>query len=96
MAEPYRRERAGEELLARNKERDEATRKAAQERLGKGRPTPTQEEMDYFRMTGVNETEDDGSGPEEHTRHLEPASGGQYRTRQARAESQHQPPTRPA
>jgi len=86
---------ARKEALEKAREATEKTRKDAQERLSKGKPTPTQDENDRFALgEHILEHEDDGSGPEEHTltRQFEakrPASGG-YQTRGS------QPAHRPA
>ena len=66
----------------------EAREKAREERDKKrGRPTPTQEEADLAALGAHPELSPDGS-PEEkpaghQTRHMEPASGGGYQTRQS-------------
>ena len=70
----------------------------------RGRPTPTQEEIDHT-MLGAHITmhEDDGSGPEPWaSRQLEAGKGGAYQTRhvaaapgQARPAQQHRPPAAP-
>ena len=63
--------------------RTEESRKQAADLLSKGKPTPTQEENDRASLgEHVLEKEDDGSGPEMHTRNLEPAKTGTYATRQ--------------
>jgi hypothetical protein len=52
-------------ILEENKKRQEASRKEAEERLSKGKPTPTQEEVDRAALgEHVLEKEDDGSGPD--------------------------------
>jgi len=79
---------ARKEALEKAREATEKTRKDAQERLSKGKPTPTQDENDRFALgEHILEHEDDGSGPEEHntlTRNVEakrPAAGAGYQTR---------------
>jgi hypothetical protein len=87
MAEPNEAVRA---TLEKNREASEKSRAEAEERLTKGKPTPTQEENDLA-MLGhhVLEHEDDGSGPEPTfgvTRQSEPAkkpAGQGYQTRAA-------------
>lgn len=70
-------------------EASEKTRKDAQERLSKGKPTPTQEENDRAALgEHILEHEDDGSGPDPamQTRNVEakkPGASGSYQTRTA-------------
>jgi hypothetical protein len=72
----------------------------AAERLGKGRPTPTQEECDMAMLGAhIHQHDDDGSGPDPYaTKALEAGHGGVYQTRQVGA-AQHRntaPVHRPA
>jgi hypothetical protein len=64
--------------LAADKERSEASRKEATEKLSKGKPTPTQEECDRAKLGEfVVDKEDDGSGPDvHHEKNLEVQRGG--------------------
>jgi hypothetical protein len=80
------------EQFEREKQVSEHIRKDAQERLSRGRPTPTQEENDRAALgEHVFEKEDDGSGPDpnvverekrDRERGMEPGKGGGYQTRQ--------------
>jgi hypothetical protein len=71
--------------LEESKARIEESRKQAAERL-KGKPTPTQDENDRAALgEHVLEKEDDGSGPELHTRAMEGERPAGYQTRQATA-----------
>jgi hypothetical protein len=61
----------------------------------RGRPTPTQEEIDHT-MLGAHilTHEDDGSGPDLNQRALEPSKKGEYQTRQVTAAQTPRPPGR--
>lgn len=86
-------------ILEENKKRQEASRKEAEERLSKGKPTPTQEEVDRAALgEHVLEKEDDGSGPDPadprnrevkattaKTTEAEKPAAGSYATRQTTA-----------
>jgi hypothetical protein len=77
---------------AAEKEVADRIRADAAERLGKGRPTPTQEEIDMTMLGAqVISHEDDGSGPDLNTRQMEAARGGSYQTRQT-VPAQHRNP----
>jgi hypothetical protein len=79
---------AAKKQLATEREVSDKSRAEYAERM-KGKPTPTQEENDLAILGApVVEKEDDGSGPEVHTRSVEaeaPKPAATYQTRQARA-----------
>jgi len=79
---------AAKKALAESREASDKTRAEAQEKLSKGKPTPTQEENDLAALGAhVADKEDDGSGPDPHvTRQVEAKKpgGGGYQTRAAR------------
>jgi hypothetical protein len=55
----------------------------------RGRPTPTQEEIDMAMLGAqILMHDDDGSGPDINQRALEAAKGGGYQTRQVSAQPQ--------
>jgi|SRR5215831_6108885 len=87
---------AAKKALAEEREVSDQTRKEAEERLSKGKPTPTQEENDLTRLGAhITEHEDDGSGPPPHApkpRSMESKpSGGGYQTRQSSPQRSSQP-----
>jgi len=86
MAENESVERARKEL-ERDRELTEVSRQQFAERM-KGKPTPTQEEVDLAAHGAhITEHEDDGSGPDPYDwsrareRQLEAAKPGSYQTR---------------
>jgi hypothetical protein len=82
--------------LEENRARSEESRKQAAELLSKGKPTPTQEENDRASLgEHVLEKEDDGSGPEMHTRDMEPSKAGPYQTRPQQPAARPQRPAPP-
>jgi hypothetical protein len=84
---------AAKKQYAIEKETADRIRADAAERLGKGRPTPTQEELDMTMLGAqVISHEDDGSGPDLNQRALEAAKGGGYQTRQTTAVPPHRNP----
>jgi hypothetical protein len=86
------------EQKARLDEATKRTREEAQERLSKGKPTPTQEENDRAALgEHVVEHEDDGSGPDPHhtTRQVEakkPTQAAGYQTRASTPPPRSTPP----
>jgi hypothetical protein len=83
---------AAKRQYAVEKEMADRIRAEAHERLGRGRPTPTQEEIDHT-MLGAHivNHDDDGSGPDLNQRALEAARKGEYQTRHLTA-AQHRNP----
>jgi hypothetical protein len=73
-----------------DKQVSDRIRADAAERLGKGRPTPTQEEADMAMLGApILMHDDDGSGPDPNTRAMDAGRGGGYQTRQTTAAPQH-------
>jgi hypothetical protein len=100
MADDTKKQDEGvKKLMEETKARTEETRKQGAERLSKGKPTPTQEEVDRAALgEHVAEKEDDGSGPEPHTlqaRQMEGDRPSGYSTRQAQASQSASKPTPP-